>query len=85
MKRKIYNQIWDKIKELINNIEDVNFRFSDYSRDRNVIRFDTDDTLPLDAMVSVYSMTIITESVYKTCFDRFYPQIYFKNCVYKTC
>ena len=85
MKRKIYNQIWDKIKELINNIEDVNFRFSDYSRDRNVIRFDTDDTLPLDAMVSVYSMTIIIESVYKTCFDRFYPQIYFKNCVYKTC
>ena len=55
MKRKIYNQIWDKIKELINNVEDVNFKFSDYSRDRNVIRFDTDDTLPLDAMVSVYS------------------------------
>ena len=33
IKRKIYNQIWDKIKELINNIEDVSFRFSDYSRD----------------------------------------------------
>ena len=76
MNRKIYNQIWDKIKELINNIEDVNFRFSDYSRDRNVIRFDTVDTLPLDAMVSVYSMTIIIGSVYNTCFDRFYPQIY---------
>ena len=85
MKRKIYNQIWDKIKELINNIEDVNFRFSDYSRDRNVIRFDTDDTLPLDAMVSVYSMTIIIRSVYKTCFDRFYPQIYLANCIYKKC
>ena len=63
MKRKIYNQICDKIKELINNIEDVHFRFSDYSRDRNVIRFDTADTLPLDAMVSVYSMTIIIGSV----------------------
>ena len=85
MKRKIYNQIWDKIKELINNIEDVNFRFSDYSRDCNVIRFDTDDTLPLNAMVSVYSMTIIIGSVYKTCFDRFYPQIYLANCIYKKC
>ena len=85
MKRKIYNQIWDKIKEFINTIEDVNFRFSDYSRDRNVIRFDTDDTLPLDAMESVYSMTVIIGSVYKTCFDRFYPQIYLKNCIYKTC
>ena len=85
MKRKIYNQIWDKIKELINNIDGVNFRFSDYSRDRNVIRFDTDDTLPLDAMVSVCSMTIITGSVYKTCFDRFYPQIHLANCIYKKC
>ena len=70
-KRKIYNQIWDKIKELINSIDGVNFRFSDYSRDRNVIRFDTDDTLPLDAMVSVYSMTIVIRSVYKTCPDLF--------------
>ena len=27
---KIYNQIWDKIKELINNADGVNFGFSDY-------------------------------------------------------
>ena len=80
-KRKIYNQIWDKIKELINSIDGVNFRFSDYSRDCNVIRFNTDDTLPLDAMVSIYSMPIIIRSVYKTCFDRFYPQIYLANCI----
>ena len=59
-KRKIYNQIWDKIKELI-------------------------DTLPLDAMVSVSSMTIIIGSVYKTCYDRLYPQIYLTNCIYKKC
>ena len=85
MKRKIYNQIWNKRKELTKNIDGVNFRFSDYSKDRNVIRFDTDDTLPLDAMVSVYSMTIIIRSVYKTCFDRFYPQIYLANCIYKKC
>ena len=76
-KREIYNQIWDKIKELINSIYCVGFRFYDYSRDCNVIRFDTDDTLPLNAMVSVYSMTIVIRSVYRTCLDRFYPQIYF--------
>ena len=84
-KRKIYNQIWDKINKLINSIDGVNFRFSDYSRDCNVIRFDTDDTLPLYTMISVYSITIFIRSVYKTCYDRFYPQIYFKNCIYKTC
>ena len=82
---KIYDQTWDKIKELINSIDGVNFGFSDYFRDHSVIRFDTDDTLPLDAMVSIYYMTIIIRSVYKTCCDRFYPQIYLANCIYKKC
>ena len=34
---KIYNQIWNKIKELINNADDVNFGFSDYFRDHGII------------------------------------------------
>ena len=84
-KIKIYNQIWDKIKELINNIDDVDFGFSDYFRDHGVIRFDTDDTLPLDAIVSIYSVTVIIRSVYKTFCVRFYPQIHLVNCIYKKC
>ena len=84
-KRKIYDQIWYRIKELINNIYCVGFRFCDYSRDCSVIRFYTDDSLPLHDMVSVHSMTIVIRSVYRTCLDRFYPQIYLKNCIYKTC
>ena len=48
-----------------------------------VIRFDTDDTLPLDAMVSVYSMTIVIRSVFRDYYDRFYTQIYLANCIYK--
>ena len=81
-KRKIYNQIWDRIKELINSIDCVGFRFYDYSRDCNVIRFDTNDTLPLDTMISVYSMTIVISSVYRTCLDRFYLQIHLVSCTY---
>ena len=84
-RKKIYNQIWDKIKELINSVDGVDFGFNDYFRDHGVIRFDTDDTLPLDAMVSVYSMTTVIRSVYKACYDRFYPQIHLANCIYKTC
>ena len=68
---KIYNQIWDKIRELINNVDGVNFGFSDYFRDLGVIRFDTDDTLPLDAMTSIYSVTIVIRSVYRNYYDRF--------------
>ena len=65
-----------KIKQLINSVDSSKFRFSDYFIDCGVIRFDTDDTLPLDAMVSVYSMTIIIRSVYRTYYHRFYPEIY---------
>ena len=44
-----------------------------------------DDALPLYTIISVYSITIVIRSVYKTCYDRFYLQIYLKNCIYKTC
>ena len=75
---KIYNQMWNKIKELINSVDGVSFGFSDYFRDHGIIIFDTDDTLPLDDIVSIYSITIIIRSVY-----RFYPQIHLANCIYK--
>ena len=82
-KTKIYNQIWNKIKELINSVDGVNFEFSDYFRDHGVLRFDTDDTLPLYTMVSVYSITIVVRSIYKSCYDRLYPQTFLQNCIYK--
>ena len=82
-RKKNYNQIWDKIKKLINSVDDVNFGFSNYFRDHGVIRFDTDDTLPLDAMVSIYSMAIVIRSVYRNYYDRFYTQIHLASCIYK--
>ena len=82
---KIYNQIWDKIKKLINSVDHVNFRFNDYFRDHSVIRFDTNDTLLLDDMVSIYSMTIGIRAIYRDYYDRFYPQIHLANCIYKKC
>ena len=82
VKGKIYNQIWNKIKELINNVDGANFKFSDYFKNRGIIRFDTDDTLPLDSMVNVYSMTIFIKSIYRTYYNRFYLQIHLTNCIY---
>ena len=79
---KIYNQIWDKIKELINNVDGVNFESSDYFKNRGIIRFDKDDTLPLDSMVNVCSMTISIKSINRIYYNRFYPQIHLTNCIY---
>ena len=72
---KIYNQIWNKIKELINSVDGVNFGFSDYFRDHGIIIFDTDDALPLEDIVSIYSITIIIRSVYRDYYDRCYDVI----------
>ena len=36
---KIYNQIWNKIKELINSVDGVNFGFSDYFRETMVLLY----------------------------------------------
>ena len=82
---KIYNKIWNKIKKLINSVDGVNFGFSDYFRDHGIIIFDADDTLPLENIVSIYSITIIIRSVYRDYYDRFYPQIHLENCIYKKC
>ena len=82
---KTYNQIWNKIKELINSVDGVNFVFSDYFRDHGINIFDTDDTLPLEDIVSIYSITIVIGSVYRDYYDRFYPQIHLENCIYKKC
>ena len=68
---KIYNKIWDKIKKLINNVDGVNFKFSYYFKNHGIIRFDTDNTLPLDSMVNVYSMAIFVKSIYGTYYNRF--------------
>ena len=77
--------MWKKIKELINSVDGVNFGFSDYVRVHGIIIFDTDDTLPLENIVSMDSITIIIESVYRDCYDRCYPQIHLENGIYKKC
>ena len=50
-----------------------------------VIIFDTDDTLPLEDIVSIYSIIIIIGSVYRDYYDRLYPQIHLENCIYRKC
>ena len=56
---KIYNQIQNKIKELINSVDGVNFGFSDYFRDHGIIIFDTDDTLPLENIVFILLQSLL--------------------------
>ena len=74
----MYTKIWEEIKALINKISDV--KFNNYSKDDDVISFETDDVLPLNSIINIYSMTIIIRFVFKDD-NKFYPQIYLVNCV----
>ena len=57
----MYNQIWDKIKEFINSVDDVNFEFSDYSRDHSFIRLDT------DYVITCYGKCLLYDNRYLVC------------------
>ena len=75
----IYTKIWEEVKKLINEVDDNEFR--DYDKDYGVISFDTDDVLPLNSIINIYSMTLVIRSVFKEN-NKFYPQIHLSNCFY---
>ena len=60
-----YVKVWEEIKKLINNV--ANDEFSDYNKDHKMIRFDSDDDLPLGSMVKIHS----------------YPQVFLDYCLYE--
>ena len=47
-----------------------------------MIRFDSDDDLPLDVTIKIHSLAIVIRSVLKND-NGFYPQIFLDRCVYE--
>ena len=69
-------QYGKKFKKLINN------EVSDYSKDLTVIKFDSNDVLPLDSITNIHSLTIFIRYVFKDD-TKHYPQIYIHGCWYE--
>ena len=74
--KMMYETIWKEIKKLINN------EISDYSKDYTVFKFDSNDVLPLDSIINIHSLAIITRYVFKDD-NKYYPQIYIHSCWYE--
>ena len=75
--QKLMNKtIWEEIKKLINN------EISDYSKDYTVFKFDSNNVLPLDSVISIHYLAIIIKYVLKDD-NKYYPQIYIHGCWYK--
>ena len=74
--KMMYMKKWEEIKKVINEVDE----FSNYDKSYDVISFGTDDILSLNSMINIRSMTIIIKSVFKDN-NKFYPQIYLRNCM----
>ena len=77
--KMMYTKIWEEIKQVINKVADN--KLSNYNKDYSVIRFDSDEVLPLNSMIIIRSLTIIIRSVLNKD-NNFYPQIYLNCCSY---
>ena len=75
----IYTKIWEEIKKVINKAD--NTELDNYSKDYGVIKFDSDNVLPLDFVINIRSLTIVIKSVFRGN-GKFYPQIYLDYCLY---
>ena len=69
---KILKSIWVKIKEN---------KFNEYSREYNVIKFESNDILKYGCIININTVTIIIKSVFKDD-SSYYPRIYLDNCSY---
>ena len=74
-----HTELWDGIK---NSIEKINNKSGEYGKDIMKIKFDLDDSLPLNKTLKLYNMTIIVRSVFEKD-GKCYPQVFLDECLYE--
>ena len=77
--KKIYEELRSKIKNLIKSITK---KSDDNDENYMKIKFDSDDELPLNKMMEIRSMIIIVRAVFHEN-NKYYPQVFFDECLYK--
>ena len=74
-----YAELWDRIKD---SIEKINNKSGEYGKDFMKIKFDSDDSLPLNKTLKLHNMTIIVRSVFEED-GKYYPQVFLDECLYE--
>ena len=59
-----YTELWHGIKNLI---EKINGRLVEYENDFMKIKFNSDDSLPLDKILKLYNLIVIFRSFFSRC------------------
>ena len=71
----VFNGIMGKIKEVSNDE-------CDYEKDHMIIKFNSDDSLPLNKPLNFHNMTITIRSVFKED-GKLYPQVFLEDTLYE--
>ena len=80
--------LWDKIKNLIECIGTINGRecnsikAGEYKKNFMKIKFNSDNNLPLNKILKLHNITIVTTFVFQED-DKYYPQVFLNICLYK--
>ena len=75
-----YTELWDGIK---NEIETINGgKKGRYGKDFVKIKFNTDDSLPLNKPLKLHLLTVIVRCIFEED-GTFYPQLYLDECLYE--
>ena len=75
-----YTNLWDKIKYHIKTINSGKSR--QYEKDYMIIKFKSDDDLPLNQILKLHMLTIIVRSVFEED-GKYYPQVFLDDCLYE--
>ena len=72
-------ELWDGIKNLI---ERVNDKPSEYGKGFEKIKFNSDNSLPLNILLKFHMLTIVVRSVFEED-GKYYPQFFLGECLYE--
>ena len=78
-KIKKYEELSSKIRDLIRS---VTKKSDDYDKKRMKIKFISDGKLPLNKTIKIPSMIIVVRAVFHEN-NKYYPQIFLDECLYK--
>ena len=72
-----YTELWNKIKNLI---EKINDKPGEHEKDFMKIKFNSNDDLTLGKILKLHSLTIVVRSVFQED-NKYYPQFFLDECL----
>ena len=74
-----FTELWDWTKNMI---ERSNDKPGEYGKEFMKIKFNSDDSLPLNKILKLHNLAIVIQSVFEEN-NKYYPQLFLDECLYE--